>query len=408
MSADHVRSDEDLPARLRRIAADFDASVAGYDPASIRAVDNWRAWRHRDMVALVDRITSGTGGTPGHEWSRIGARITEDFAAFDRELSAALGSGWRGAAADSAAAATTPVGAWGQALGQVTAVTGIRMLAADLAARQAKTNLPEPRDLDWQRALFSPTPEQDLFDQHTELENAKAEAVRVMDAFITAGYREADATVPAFPDPPGLVRGAAPVEYGPGGAYAGTPVGGAGYPMWTGLGVPVPYTEPVTAAPVDPAQVQAPAPTAHQPPVAAPVDLAISQEVTTQTSAASVFGPGGAPAAVSAGGQGGPAGGGPVAPTPSQEAVNGGAAVGSRRGPVQPGTTQAFARPLAEAPRPAAAASGAAGMPMGGGGAGGRPEGDAEHRSRYVVEEDKDDLFSHGLSSVTPVIGETR
>ncbi|OLR89993.1 PPE domain-containing protein [Actinokineospora bangkokensis] len=420
MSGERARSDAELLARLRHVADDLAATGTDMDPQAIRAVDNWQAWRHRDMVALVEQITSGTGGTPGHEWSALGAAITEDFAAFDEELNRALGEGWQGAAADSAAAATTPIGQWGQQLGQVTAVTGVRMLAADLAAQQARTHLPVPQDFDWQRAMFAPDPELDLFEQHTAQENAKAEAVRVMDTFITGGYREADATVPAFPEPPGLVQGSAPVEYGPGGSYLGAPTSGGSYPMWTGLGVPVPFTESSTApagatgAPVPPTYSDwgpaQPTPQAVPGGAVGPV-VPLGQEVTTQTSAASVFGGSGASSA----GAGGYSGGGysgsaaaPPAASAGQDHLGGGAAAGGR-GPVQPGMTAAFARPLAENPRPATgAAPMGGGMPMGGAGAHGGGDDDAEHRSKYVVEGESGSVFSHGLSSVTPVIGETQ
>ncbi|WP_424184252.1 hypothetical protein ACOBQX_20315 [Actinokineospora sp. G85] len=405
--------DPGLLDRLRRVADSLDVAGTGFDPATIQTADNWNAWRHQDMVVMLDQVLAGVGGSPGQEWSTIGARITEDFTTFDRELTAALGAGWQGAAAETAAGATTPIAAWGQALGVVTAVTGLRMLSADLAARDARANLPEPRGFDWKRALLAPVPETDLFAQHAEQENAKAEAVRVMDTYLTAGYRDADGTVPAFPEPPGLVQGSAPVHYGPGGSYAGVPEPGASYPMWTGLGIPVPVPDQspqaTGAGPVAPAAPAATSPAALAPVApqapAAPV-VPFSQEVTTQTSAASVFGPG--PGT----GPGGGAHAAPgAAPTAPREAPGSGAAVGSTRGPAQPGLTQSFARPLAETPRPAAAAGGAgmgpAGMPMGGG-ASGRGDDDAEHRSRYTVDDDKNNLFSHGLSAVTPVIGETQ
>jgi hypothetical protein len=189
----------------------------GYDPAAITQHDSWSSWDHKNMKTMVDGVDVNGINTHGETWTRVGTKLSSDFEQFHAEVTSAVKGGWTGDAATAAATAPDGMAKWGKAMGSASQGTGSRMQQASSAAKQAQINMPDPVEFSWRRSLVNGAGGMlfgglgggaiaggsDAYSQHQEAQQAKQQAVNVMDRMYTQGYVDVDRTTPAFAAPDG-------------------------------------------------------------------------------------------------------------------------------------------------------------------------------------------------------------
>ena len=187
----------------------------GYDPAAISQHDNWSSWDHKQMKTMVDNVDVNGINSHGETWLRVGSKLSSSFEQFHAEVTTAVRGGWTGDAATAAATAPEGMAKWGKAMGAASEGTGSRMQQASSAAKQAQINMPDPVEFSWRRTLVNSvgggffgglggaaiSGGKDAYDQHKEAQQAKQQAVDVMNRMYTQGYVDVDNTTPAFAAP---------------------------------------------------------------------------------------------------------------------------------------------------------------------------------------------------------------
>ncbi|TDQ04271.1 PPE domain-containing protein [Labedaea rhizosphaerae] len=199
----------------------------GYDPAAISQHDNWSSWDHKHMKTMVDNVDVDGINSHGETWLRVGSKLSSSFEQFHSEVTTAVKGGWTGDAATAAATAPDGMAKWGKAMGAASEGTGSRMQQASTAAKQAQINMPDPVEFSWRRTLVNSagggflgglggaalSGGKDAYDQHKEAQQAKQQAVDVMNRMYTQGYVEVDNTTPAFAAPDDDKGGVVPPEH---------------------------------------------------------------------------------------------------------------------------------------------------------------------------------------------------
>ncbi|MFI9509315.1 hypothetical protein [Nocardia sp. NPDC052566] len=245
-------------------------------------------------------------------WHGSSNALAEAVELAHTEIRATVADGWRGAAAESAAAVVRDFERSGQRIADVMAVVAQRLGQAGDAAEALRGAVPAPStaspDLD--AALLDPAQATANTDTQKALESARQDAVRAMDTIYTAAFIPTGSGVPAFPDDVAAVAGAAPDSRTAPGAPAAQPVSmppaepGTPAPDFVLGGRPATYqpqTPPVTtvSAVTDPVAAAsggdpAPAPDRVAPAAAAPA--AVTSPAPQQVSPATTVAPS-APAA---------------------------------------------------------------------------------------------------------------
>ncbi|WP_018683285.1 PPE domain-containing protein [Actinokineospora enzanensis] len=412
------------------------------DPPEIVELDNWWVWRHRDLKRMVDGIDLEPLVAARDMWQRAAEEIGRGFAEFGARLDDLLGTAWVGESADSAAGAARPFRDWAMRMADAMEGTAARTQDAVEAVQQTKAALPEPVEFSWRRNLdamirgaatrgvggpqaaalgASAAGTFDLCQQFTERENALARARQVMLTHYTAPYLAIDAGVPAFPEPPVIGRSDPHVDTRVDPQW--TP-----YQSATGGGAPT-HARPITytpsagyqAQPVSQPTTQQYAPPACYLPSAAAYaptepNITARAELTTPStvlpgSTASTVTPGESvsppvpgPPVGGAQSTGGPLGDyrrgafGPpgVPPTVGPRSASGPPGQFGPTGSVGPGPVSA------QASRPGSAVTPG---PVGAAGAG-RADEELDHRNRYLIEVDRNEIFGAGGTAAPPVIGE--
>jgi hypothetical protein len=378
--------------------------VNEFDPVSIHELDNWWVWDHHDLQRMVAEIDTGIMKDSGRWWQRMALVVNRRFAEFDREMAAALGAHvWQGRAVDAAARATRTYTEWGQAMSQAMSETGDRIQVAADAATATKVNLPPAKDFDLARSLRSALPfgvlglAFDAYQQHQEAQHAKAEAVRVMNTYLTAGYREADARVPVFPDPPTVIVS----DSSPGDGGGGPPTPAPTTPRQPPAPGPGPTAPSQGSAP--PVVDGAPRYSGGPVPVPAPDSAPTWSSSFTAAPAGS---PAAAPPESRAGGSAVHPGGG-FGPVGSVGGAAGFGDPAEERSPAA-GAAPGTGGPARPVPGRPAAGVGRAAAGLGPMAAGGRraSEEDGERTAKFVEKESHDKVFGLDQPYVKPVIGE--
>jgi PPE family protein len=191
------------------------AAGHGYDPATITQHDSWPSWDHKQMKTMVDDVDVTGINDAGLAWQKVGGRLANDFAQFHSEVTTAVKGGWTGDAATAAATAPDGMAKWGKAMGAASQGTGSRLQQASTAAKQAQINMPDPVEFSWRRSVVNTlgggflggpgggaiAGGTDAYAQHKEAQQAKQQAVNVMNRMYTQGYVDVDQTTPAFVAP---------------------------------------------------------------------------------------------------------------------------------------------------------------------------------------------------------------
>ncbi|MEV0679566.1 PPE domain-containing protein [Actinosynnema sp. NPDC050436] len=364
---------------------------------------NWNVYAHRDLWDMVKSADLARMGQRTHDWQVLARDLgeaTEDV----QRLVGTLVQSWHGPSSAVAADSVSRLTRWATEVSDRAYRVGAGMDAYTWAVGEAARRMPEPVHPDaerWFRDGYDVTtldgPQgaylaDQLLDDHLpskkEQQAAKAEAVRVMDAYEQASRAEYD-RLPLFDDAP-----------------AGAKVEPDHRP-WTGG-----PDRPPTAPPTTPQPPTAP-PSTPQPPVDQPPPPGVRPGDTTAVAAAggpAGFGVPGLPggSAVPGGYAAGPPGG--FGPGPGGYGPGGyGTAFGpGGHGPVGPGGSSGV---IGAAPGGAVARGGAVPVPAGGPGgygvvppaAPGNREEDREHRNRY---DNGLDLLDDLPPAFPPVLGE--
>ncbi|MGH3942148.1 MAG: PPE domain-containing protein [Pseudonocardiaceae bacterium] len=395
---------------------------------------HWPGWEHEEICSMLDTTVE-----PGdvHEGARawndqrlwaadIVKRLTDD-------LGEIVSNGWHGKSADAAVASLEPVDRWSSSQSEAAEHTGRLLDDSGSAVGQTKATVPPPVHHDLRRSLTSfavggvPGAFVDAIAQDHAQEEARREAVRIMNNVYSAPIKDNRAAVPTYPeliDPtlqppePSPVVGPTPGT-GLSGVGSGLPGGGAGSgdsapPAAAGL-------QSTGAGSVDGAQFAPVQPTGPQQTgkgqgygspgypgqggqglgTAAVPFMPPMAGVDEQERARREFRGVGSPGARVGGGGGYPGGG--------RGGVSGYSGGGGDFGPrgSSPGSAGAAGEGRVGAGG-AASGRGGGGVPGGVpvGGAGGRGQGgeDTEHqRPSYLIE--MDDVFNDGRKVAPPVIG---
>jgi hypothetical protein len=395
-----------------------------------RAIGSHPNWTTMSSTALSkaanDSNSPETADNLGRAFNSGGNKLAEAA----NRLYAAVGkldAAWTGQAANSAAAALTPLAQHAGDTGVAAQLMGAQMSLQASAASEVR-RMPPPKEFDYQtelrKALANPNPAAGINDMKTAKDQAdavKREQVSYLNTY-TQTMSTVDSKTPSFVPPPPAVHGGGggtthltggSVNYrGPsGGSNQGTSTGDQSGPF-SGAGPAVGGGQPGD----------------HRD----DLDLSGFPGFPGAGTGASGFTPGGPTTAP------GLPGGGTALPQPSGPAAGSGgfgagfgsfgapgqsgglgSAAGSGAGSGGPGERGAGGRgglgaggagePLGAGARGAAgtaAGRGAAGGPMGAG-AGGRKEDDEEHeRPSYLVEADPEGTFGTDEVTAPPVIGQ--
>lgn len=414
----------------------------GYDPAAISQHDNWSSWDHKNMHSMIDEVEPAKIAAKGTEWTGVAKGMADSFQQFHTEVTGAVKGGWTGDAATAAATAPDGLAKWGAAMASATDGTGTRIQQASTAADQAKTNMPKPVEFSWRRTLVNSagggflgglggaavSGGNDAYNQHKEAQQAKQQAVNVMNRMYTQGYVDVDNTTPAFaaPDgegkvippehrkviPPKHKKWTPPPTHTGGGDHNGSDTTGTddGRDQRTGLPDDPGRTDPSqvnprtddpnnTNLPTDPGRTDPSQLDPHGNHTGQPSGI---DPRGAQSANAGGSGMGGMPMMGGGGGMGG-----------AGDSEYGGRGYGGRGTGAGSGASDSSggrsgiggsaAQEAMGGARGGAGRGGPGGM---GGGRGGRKEEDAEHESPdYLVE--TDDVFGSGEMVAPPVIGES-
>ncbi|GGM32726.1 hypothetical protein GCM10012275_00160 [Longimycelium tulufanense] len=194
--------------RLHRENRRYQDEVEGYDPPSITSRDNWASWEHRRIYDMTQQtLKSGDLHEVARVWEQIGSQLTEAAGDFKRSLPNAINGRWEGNAAQAAIAAGEPISQWAEQMAAASQLTGNKLREAATAAEQTKNMVPPPKEHDWKRNLvvgigtMGTGVVADAAEQAQEREQAKAEAVNVMNSVYSQVYQQVDGSVPAFTPP---------------------------------------------------------------------------------------------------------------------------------------------------------------------------------------------------------------
>lgn len=181
------------------------------DPEYAPTVEVFDNLTHRQIHAGVAAMDPSVLQTGGQAWQDAAAGLTDAVAQAHTEIRGAIADGWRGSAAGLAAAAVRDFEAAGRHLADVLATVGQRLGRAGDAAETLRAAVPEPSgtEPDLAAALLDPYAATDNIAVQRRTDDDRAEVVRVMDSVYAGAFIPTGAQVPAFPDLPDTVSGAA-------------------------------------------------------------------------------------------------------------------------------------------------------------------------------------------------------
>ena len=448
------------------------ASVFGSDPSGNDGGSSvWEAWGHPELYSMVrDTVSPGDIQEGAAAYHQVGTRIRESFDGFVGDLEGIVQGGWRGQSAEAATGALAPLRDWSGQLSAAVGQTGEVMGASGESAEQARRDVPEPVDFNAAQTLrsagsglLSGGPAgallgggMDAVAQERAQDEARAEAVRVMNTSYSPPLLEGRDSVPEYPRPinpttvapeappiggpslnPGGPGGPEPSGGGSAGGLGGGSTGGQSYQPYQQPGGGVSSPAASSSGPVGTGGQAAPGGLGgSQPPGGGPAGAGgpVSPGMAPVAGGfggtgsgqarpgARAGGAGGAGGAMRGGGSrgggsagggfgprgsggGGSAAGGPGGSGQRPSWSSGGGSSGGGGG--QGGGGQGAGGAAAAAGRAGGGAGRGAAMPFGALGAGRGPGGeDSEHQRKILIEADRDAIVGQLDAVAPPVIGE--
>lgn len=243
------------------------------DPDYASTVEIFDNLTHQQIHAAVQQLAPATLLAGQQAWQNTATGLTDAIDQAHTEIRSAIADGWRGGAAQQAAAAVRDFEQLGRQLADVMTVVGQRLGQAGDAAEALRAAVPGPSQAepDLAAALLDPARASENVTAAKSVENSRQDVVRVMESIYTSAFIPTGAGIPAFPD---AVAGAS-VDHAPESARPG-PVSIV-VPDTTG-GAPVAQPSAVSAVvaggpPADPQQPIAPADEATAPEAPAPLTI---------------------------------------------------------------------------------------------------------------------------------------
>ncbi|MGW0183801.1 PPE domain-containing protein, partial [Nocardia sp. NPDC003345] len=199
------------------------------DPDYAPTVEVFDNLTHEQIHTGVSTLNPSVLQTSGQSWREAAGGLGDAVTQAYTEISGAIADGWRGSAAGPAAAAVRDFEAAGRALADVLATVGQRLARAGDAAETLRAAIGEPSGAvpDLADALLDPHAATGNIAVQRTTDDARADAVRVMESVYTGAFIPTGAGIPAFPDLPAdpgapvVAPATRPVTV----AVAGTPVG---------------------------------------------------------------------------------------------------------------------------------------------------------------------------------------
>ncbi|WP_433759198.1 PPE domain-containing protein [Nocardia sp. CA-135398] len=172
------------------------------DPNYAQTVEIFDNLSHREIhdgVRLMNPVVLSAGE---QAWQGSSTGLATAVEQAHNEIRAAMADGWRGAAADSAAAAVREFERHGQQLADVMAVVGQRLGQAGDAAEALRSAVVEPssQTTDLAGALLDPTKATENTATQKSADGARQDVVQAMDSIYTNVFISTGSGVPAFPD----------------------------------------------------------------------------------------------------------------------------------------------------------------------------------------------------------------
>ncbi|TQF65593.1 hypothetical protein FK531_21075 [Rhodococcus spelaei] len=217
-----VRVQQENRQRIQDTQSARESGVGeGADPSYITSMEFFDSMTHEEMYAKANTIRPADIGQLAASWGNETNAVSMAFAKFNASLGNAIGGGWRGAAADNATAGVGTFLSSASNVGQVMNAVHLRLRAVEFGSAEVVSRMPPP---------VPAVPGVDLFvpgagkAAEAAREEARLEAVRVMNGAYVPTYQTAGEGVPAFAAAHDPTSGG----LGDGDAGRGTDSGGGG------------------------------------------------------------------------------------------------------------------------------------------------------------------------------------
>ncbi|WP_280232634.1 PPE domain-containing protein [Nocardia cyriacigeorgica] len=188
------------------------------DPDYASTVEVFDSLTHHQIHTAVQQLAPATLLAGQQAWQTTATGLTDALDQAHTEIRSAIADGWRGGAAQQAAAAVRDFEQLGRQLADVMTVVGQRLGQAGDAAEALRGAVPGPSDAepDLAAALLDPARATDNVAAAKTVENSRQDVVRVMESIYTTAFIPTGAAVPAFPDAPAGAAAPAPAAATPG------------------------------------------------------------------------------------------------------------------------------------------------------------------------------------------------
>ncbi|BAD59530.1 PPE domain-containing protein [Nocardia farcinica] len=198
------------------------------DPAYAPRAEVFDSLEHDEIHRKVQLLDPAVLNAGGQAWQASATGLGEAVAQAHTEIRAAIADGWRGAAAETAAAAVLAFEQRGQQLADVFGAVAQRLTAAAEAAETLRSAVGEPSRArpDLAAALLDPAQATANIATQKAAENDRQDVVRVMDTIYTGAFLASGTDVPAFPDDADTGLPGMPVAAPSAGAPSHTATGG--------------------------------------------------------------------------------------------------------------------------------------------------------------------------------------
>lgn len=227
------------------------------DPDYVSVIENFDQLTHTDIHTAVDALNPAVLTEGGRLFNVAGIEFGDAVARAHGEIRAAIADGWRGAAAQQAAATVTALEQAGLQITQVLGDVGQRLVQAGDAAEAVRAAVPAPSgtEPDHGAALLDPSRADANAAATKAAENARLDSVQAMDTIYAPTLLTTGSGVPAFVGLTGVPQAGMPsgAEIVVATANSDAPEPGTPAPDSPGLGGTTAGTpEPGTSAPGGP------------------------------------------------------------------------------------------------------------------------------------------------------------
>ncbi|RJO80001.1 hypothetical protein D5S18_01780 [Nocardia panacis] len=176
------------------------------DPEYAPSVEVFDNLTHEEIHRKVQLLDPSALAAGKQAWHGSAGGLAEAVAQAHTEIRAAIADGWRGGAAETAAATVRDFEHTGQRLADVMAAVAQRLGQAGDAAEALKAAVPQPADerADLSGALLNPATATANTAVHKAAEGARQDVVQAMDSIYATAFLSSGTGVPAFPDGIGI------------------------------------------------------------------------------------------------------------------------------------------------------------------------------------------------------------